>query len=405
MAESIKRHWRAAVLLGVLVLLPVGRLSELPILIGAIAGIVLLLRGRIDLAQPVPRLGLLVFLGYWLPELLSAPDAIDARRAWTEVAADLRFLFFLLFAIEALRDTDARWRVSVGAAALLALFCLDGLLQAVTGFSFGGPSDPQRLSGVFGAGNLKLGLVLAALSPLLLIPVQRRFGLRGLMLAGSALLVVVFLAGARAGWLMLGLALLLALWSGRPRKRAALMSVAGSVIVLVLGVAAYWLSPSFDARVERSMAALSFDHDGLDHALSGRLPIWEAAIDMGADHPINGVGVRGFRDAYPDYAGADDHWVSHGDTALHAHQLLLELWAETGALGLLCWLAAVVAAIRLWRQLPPGQREKALAPTQALIVMVFPLNTHLAFYSSFWGLLLFWLLALWLGFLQRDESA
>ena len=37
--------------------------------------------------------------------------------------------------------------------------------------------------------------------------------------------------------------------------------------------------------------------------------------------------------------------------------------------------------------------------------MLFPLNTHLAFYSSFWGLLLFWLLALWLGFLQRDESA
>lgn len=405
MADAFRQHWRSAVLLGVLLLLPLGRLSELPILIGAIAGVTALLRGRIDLRQPVPQLALVIFLGYWLPELLSAPDAIDARRAWVEVAADLRFLFFLLFAISTLRDDDARWRVSVGAAALLALFCVDGLLQAVTGFSLGGHSDPQRLSGVFGADNLKLGLVLAALSPLLLIPAQRRFGLRGLLLAGSALLIVVFLAGARAGWLMLGLALLLALWSGRPPRRAALLSLSAVAVASMLAVAALWLSPNFDARVERSSAALRFDREGLDHALSGRLPIWKAAIEMGVDHPLNGVGVRGFRDAYPAYAGADDHWVSQGGSALHAHQLLLEIWAETGALGLLCWLLAGIAAIRLWRRLPVAPRRQAQAPTQALLVMLFPLNTHLAFYSSFWGLLLFWLLALWLGAMQADDPA
>ena len=155
-----------------------------------------------------------------------------------------------------LRDTDARWRVSVGAAALLAHYsALDGLLQAVTGFSFGGPSDPQRLSGVFGAGNLKLGLVLAALSPLLLIPVQRRFGLRGLMLAGSTLLVVVFLAGARAGWLMLGLACCWRYGRSPAKARATLMSVAGSVINAGAGRCRVLAVTSFDARRERSMAA------------------------------------------------------------------------------------------------------------------------------------------------------
>ena len=405
MAEVLSRHWRSAVLLAVLLLLPLGRLSELPILIGAVAGITTLLRGRIDLRQPLPRTGALLFLGYWLPELLSAPDAIDAPRAWTEVAADLRFLFFLLFAVESLRDGDARRKTSIGAAALLALFCIDGLVQALSGFSLGGPSNAQRLSGVFGAGNLKLGLVLAALSPLLLIPTQRRWGLHGLLLAGSALLLVVFLAGARAGWLMLGLALLLALWSGRPPRRAALLSIAGVAVTAILAAGALWLSPNFDARVQRSTAALSFDRAGLDHALSGRLPIWEAAVAMGADHPLNGVGVRGFRDAYPDYAGADDHWVSQGDSALHAHQLLLELWAETGAIGLLCWALAALLAVRQWRRLPTSRRQQALAPTQALVVMLFPLNTHLAFYSSFWGLLLFWLLALWLGSQQADDHA
>jgi hypothetical protein len=33
---------------------------------------------------------------------------------------------------------------------------------------------------------------------------------------------------------------------------------------------------------------------------------------------------------------------------------------------------------------------------------VFPLNTHLAFYSAWWGLLFWWLLALWCAALYAD---
>jgi hypothetical protein len=33
--------------------------------------------------------------------------------------------------------------------------------------------------------------------------------------------------------------------------------------------------------------------------------------------------------------------------------------------------------------------------TLALGVMLFPLNSHLAFYSAWWGLLFAWLLGLW----------
>jgi hypothetical protein len=38
----------------------------------------------------------------------------------------------------------------------------------------------------------------------------------------------------------------------------------------------------------------------------------------------------------------------------------------------------------------------------ALAVMVFPFNTHLAFYSAWWGLLFWWLLALWCAALYVD---
>jgi hypothetical protein len=34
--------------------------------------------------------------------------------------------------------------------------------------------------------------------------------------------------------------------------------------------------------------------------------------------------------------------------------------------------------------------------------MLFPINTHLAFYSAWWGLLFAWLLALWCAALYAD---
>ena len=77
---------------------------------------------------------------------------------------------------------------------------------------------------------------------------------------------------------------------------------------------------------------------------------------MIAAHPVNGVGVRGFRYAYPQYAPANDHFVVSaeacgvGEGACHAHQLVLEVLTETGVLGLVLWLAAVVLAWRAWRR-------------------------------------------------------
>jgi len=39
-------------------------------------------------------------------------------------------------------------------------------------------------------------------------------------------------------------------------------------------------------------------------------------------------------------------------------------------------------------------------------VMLFPLNTHLAFYSAWWGLLFAWLLGLWCAalYVEGDDG-
>ena len=120
------------------------------------------------------------------------------------------------------------------------------------------------------------------------------------------------------------------------------------------------------------------------------------------EHPVNGVGARGFRDAYP--ACVSDEGPPCGAINRHyAHQIVLEILAETGVLGLLLWLAAVAQAWRAWRY-ARRRRVTARPAMLALAVTVFPLNTHLAFYSAFWGGLTVLLAALFAGSLLARES-
>lgn len=58
-----------------------------------------------------------------------------------------------------------------------------------------------------------------------------------------------------------------------------------------------------------------------------------------------------------------------------------------------------------WRHAGAAARAQAFPATLALLAMLFPLNTHLAFYSAWWGLLFVWLLGLWYAALSVDDQA
>jgi O-antigen ligase len=176
--------------------------------------------------------------------------------------------------------------------------------------------------------------------------------------------------------------------------------VVAALMLALAGAIAWKTSERFQARMDRTLLALHGTDRSVDTALSGRLDIWHTSVKMIAAHPINGVGVRGFRYAYPHYAAANDHFLvaepcGVGEGACHAHQLVLEILTETGSIGLLLWLAAAGLAWRAWRRVGAAARTRAFPVSLALGVMLFPLNTHLAFYSAWWGLLFAWLLGLW----------
>ena len=400
--------WPALLALGVLVLLPLGRSAEAPLAIGAVAGLVLAWHARAQLrARAGVRLALILFGCYWLAALFSAPGAVAPDKVWSTVGVLLRFVPFALFACLALRDAAIWPRLIAGAAAIIVLWLLDAWVQIFTGYSLAGAMSSERLSGIFGADNLKLGPVLAVLSPFVFAAARARWGWRGLAVAFVFQLMPILLAGSRAAWIMYALVCLAFAWrETRAPGRFAAWSAAALCAAAVAVVAAWHGSGAFDLRIERSLLALQGSQQALDTAAAGRLRIWGTALRMVEAHPVAGVGVRGFRHAYPAFARTGDTFVDAktDEGAAHAHQIVLEILSETGAIGLALWLAGAFVAIRAWRRASAAARERALAPALALAAMTFPLNTHLAFYSAWWGLLFWWLLALYCAALYAEPG-
>jgi O-antigen ligase len=399
--------WPPLVVLAVVVLLPVGRGSEVPIAIGALAAIVLFAQRRIAWRDEAIRLPLVLFACYAMPALISGAAPVAPARTWSTVASIVRFLPFAVFAIWALRDARGWKAVITTVAAVVSLWAIDAYVQMITGYSLAGAAEAERLSGIFGAGNLKLGPVLAVLSPFVLLAARDALGWRGLAVVFVFLAVPILLAGSRAAWLMYALVAVVVAWRAARNKRT--FALALGVAFVLIGIAAdiaFRESPSFDARVQRSLLALGGTESAVDAASAGRLSIWRTALAMWQAHPVTGVGVRGFRYAYPEYAAPQDHFVdTASDTgASHAHQIVLEVLSETGVIGLLFWLAGAVFAVRAWLRADASARTRAFAPALALVAMCFPLNTHLAFYSAWWGLLFWWLLALYCAALAADDA-
>lgn len=426
---TIPAGWRWAPfwVLAFVALWPMPGIAEGVMALGALVAIGRLLFARFRgggalLSAQAWALTSVLFFAYWLPELIASFDAVDRARAFREAAVDLRYLPFLWLAASAVADARGRRITFGGLAVIVAVWTLDALVQAASGTSplfFGMDAAKlaisgrrlcdandylllDRLGGVLGPCNLKLGVVLASLSPFALHAAGRRFGRWGWLLAAVAVGSVILLAGSRASWITFGLVLLLSGWRTLGWKRLFGVFAFGGALLFALT----FVSPQVNERVQRTMHALTADHAGVDSALSGRGRIWAAAWCMAKQHPVNGVGPRGFREAFPACDPEPDKIAAWGlGPAFHAHQLVLEILSETGVIGLLLWLAAAAMARRAWRYAEADARDAAYPAMLALAVTVFPFNTHLAFYSTFWGGVTLLLAALYAGSLLGRESA
>lgn len=401
MTRSLKAQYLTWLIFSCFLLFPFKRSVELPILIMTIGGGVLLYKyGRPFFQEPAIRLFTLLFACIWLPILLSAPDSYDPGKSAGTSLVFIRLYLAGLFIIWALSAHGQMTLLVKLLAGLAAFWVVDALFQAATGHDlFGYVQRPDRLNGIFGERSLRLGNALPVLAPFLILALRKRLPLMLLATAMSG--AVVILAGSRGGWVSFGLVCVWLILS-ETRRRGVPLWKAGVVAALIalVGTFAAFENPGARQRLDQTLLLFSGDEAKIDQALSYRWTLWKDAFAMIDAHPVNGVGVRAFRYAYPEFAQPDDPFLSINEAsgrptgAFYAHQVIMEVTAETGLIGLAGLGLFYVLLVRSWRLASHERRIQSLPFAMAALAWIFPFNTHPSFYTAQWSVLIWLIIAM-----------
>lgn len=199
----------------------------------------------------------------------------------------------------------------------------------------------------------------------------RREGLWGRWRCAAALLACVLallLSGARNP--LFGVAWLGALWLWERRRQAHVVPLAA--LVLAGGAALFGvmlagrLAEISSARQEGFFTAFSL----------GRTYLWHGAFDAWCSRPWLGLGPGVFQYLVPDFTGGR---FDRGE--LHAHNLLLGVLSETGALGLLALLALAAALWRPWLSRQPSAGRRWAGCACGLLLALGLCDFYLPFYG------------------------
>ncbi len=410
--RRLQSDWASWLAVAFIALLPFARLYEIPLSIFAVS-LAFLARSpeKRVLIRSASAFVLPLFLCYWIPVFLSSFDSIDAQGSWIHTLASLRFLAAALAMSLLLNTPSARERVLRWTAYLLLFWAADAFIQLYIGHDvFGIAMHPDRLNALFIKRYQFFGPTLAMLSPLVLEHARRQWPPWAWAFSFALILGAVMIAGMRAGWLTMALVLgtymaLMAKRENRELRRTIFTIPALAVIVLAIS---YFSSPLFQQRIDTAQAFLTGSEISIDASSMERVPIFKAALKMYREHPVNGVGIRAFPKAYMDYAEPDDvHIMKSGGVsgAKHAHNILLEVMADTGTIGLIGLLAALVFLVYHYRKTSPVERREAFPFALALVLILFPLNSHFAIYGIYTTSLIWFLVGLWGASLRLEGGA
>ncbi len=400
--RRVRTEWPSWAAVAFVALLPFGRYSEAPLSLFALS-LPFLARSAAnrEILRRAAVLVLPLFACFWLPMLASSVDSALPGKSWSQSLVALRFPAAALAMAVLLHAPSARWRVLRWTAFLLLFWAVDGFVQLIFGNDlFGIAMHPDRLNALFVDRYQFYGPTLAMLSPLLLEHARREWPPWAWSLSFTLILGAVMISGMRSGWLSMAIVLLtyvLLMFQRENRELRRTMLTVPALAVLILALS-YLASPLFQERLELTRSAARGTAEAVDYASSERLPIFETAWRMYRHHPVNGVGVRAFPAAYLEFAEPDDvHVLKSGGVsgATHAHNVVLEVMADTGTIGLLGLILGAVLALRAWLRATPAQRQDAFPAVLALVLVLFPLNSHFAIYGTYTSSLVWFLVGLW----------
>lgn len=303
-------------------------------------------RGPRDRAQVhAPAYLFFAILGLLAAMALSLSGAISINSSLKEISKWLEFLVLILIGTQYIRTRQHVWIIVV-------MICLGGISQAFYGyiqafFNIGPEAfirdTSLRVYGTFGQPNPYAGYLNIPLSIALAVMLLGS-NWRTRILSGLAVVIIggaSYLTQSRGAQIAFGVALAFIVIVGmlRLRKPIALLALAllGLLEAFFAGlIPAYVLTPAFS---KLGLIQISFlTPNAQDFSTAERLAHWIAGIRMFLAHPLTGVGIGNYPDAYPQY------YLSIFVNSLgHAHNYYINISAETGAIGLTAFLLFLMA--------------------------------------------------------------
>jgi O-antigen ligase len=352
-------------------------------------GVPLLLVGSVPYlrrlgAGGMPRLAIevpaLLFLVLALPSVAVAQFPVRAALTWLRYASYVALAW--VAAAVFLREANRRlfmWTAAViaGVTALRAFAQIAWPTVADAEFALTG-GVVRAFAWMVNPNFYSEYLVLMIAVALALIISERRW----LRAAAIALLVTFAVALAltytRGSWI--GLAIGMLVWASFIDLRLmAALGGAGLLLLLVPGVGS------------RALSAFTLDSSSVQ-----RLNLWSMAADIIRAHPLVGVGVGGYLDAFRAAVAADPSFLV-GDLRMTPHNSVLFITAEIGLVGgvVFAWLLARTARLgsMFAARFGPDRRSALVNASLAAGVVAFVCNSMVS--NSFQhpqAAVFFWLL-------------
>jgi len=276
---------------------------------------------------------------------LSMTVAISKVESLKEISKWLEFLVLILLGTQYIRTRCQVWTIVV-------ITCLAGITQALFGyiqFFFDiGPASfirdaSLRIYGTFDQPNPYAGYINLPLSiALALMLLGSNWKTR--ILAGVTVFFLAtaeFLTQSRGGEIAIAAALLLIVTVGILRLRIAigllsLATLVGAAAFLVGLIPIYFFNPIL-TRLGLVDISLAKPTDQT-FSTAERLAHWIAGMRMFFDHPLLGVGIGNYAQAYPQY-----FVTIFTDPLGHAHNYYINIAAETGSIGLIAYILFILA--------------------------------------------------------------
>ncbi len=336
--------------------------------------------------RPVPLSGWIVL--FMLSMTLSAVLSLTFVKSMQILLIHIAFVLFYFVAFQTL-NTKRKWKAAVvSLITVSALVALYGIIQNFTGIS-GTASwvDSEmfqdikiRVYSTFDNPNV-LGEYLVMMIPLCLgvFWKTKKDGSKTIFaLIFLCLGACMIFTWSRGAWL--GVFLATALFLFITDKRWALLAVVGVFLLPML------LS-SGSAIADRLLSI----GNTKDSSTAYRVSIWHGSINMIRDFWLSGIGLGSdaFSMIYPKYA------LDGANFALHAHNLFLQILAETGIMGLVTFLALILAVLRqnfsvvIYRKRKTYTGAVVLALTAGILGYLFQGLTDNVWYN-YKMVLIFW---------------